>query len=241
VLKLHPFLDFRIQNINDQHLTKKVLYDKRIREVDKVSRNSQLWVSTAQLWDDYHERKNDPNFKVDKFINSKDNFTYKAWHKYHRERFKKTGNNKYKYTDEKMVAAAITEAFLCNKEVVILTQDSDLSIILFQFRNNLIWLQASSQMPEDYTEPYLWETYYKLCEDYNSWYILERDKRYLSVLQFYKDNDIPIDFNRLAIECTQKRDITILFLEKNKRDINIFPKCYIEDILNKSGIVKRYI
>ena len=74
----------------------------------------------------------------------------RAWFKYHREREKRVANKTYLWTDEKLVASAITDCFAHSCISFILSTDWDPYVIIKQFTDNIIYQSVKAQI--DLTE-----------------------------------------------------------------------------------------
>lgn len=63
----------------------------------------------------------------------------KSWFKYHNNRERRLSANTYLWTDERILAGGVAEAFGDNRISVILTTDNDMFSIVKQLMDNLIW------------------------------------------------------------------------------------------------------
>jgi hypothetical protein len=71
--------------------------------------------------------------------NAECNKLRKSWFKYHREREQRVSAKSYLWTDEKLVASALTDGFAHNCVSIVLTTDWDPYVIIKQFVDNVIY------------------------------------------------------------------------------------------------------
>ena len=89
----------------------------------------------------------------------------KSWLEYHNKREKGIREKTYIWTDELLVASAITDAFANNCVAIVLTNDWDPNVVMKQFIDNVIAaiVDQRTQEPEQW-----WDLYEKRCGDYDS-------------------------------------------------------------------------
>ncbi len=139
---LCPDIYFAIRHIESLDLPLDEQLKKCILEVQRTSRESGLWardhfILRGEEYNSQWINEIGPNV-FNRTVLQKMRDAYKAWFKYHRERFTKIKKGTYKWADEKIVAYATTEALLKNKVSVILTADFDFNVIMKQLTDNLI-------------------------------------------------------------------------------------------------------
>lgn len=88
----------------------------------------------------------------------------KSWLEYHNKREKGLREKTYIWTDELLVASAITDAFTNNCVAIVLTNDWDPNVVMKQFIDNLIaaMVDRQTQEPEQW-----WQLYKNRCEEFD--------------------------------------------------------------------------
>lgn len=97
----------------------------------------------------------------------------KSWRDYHNKREGGLRDRTYLWTDEILVASAITDAFSNNCISIILTNDWDPNVVMKQFADNAI---AASIDEGGVDSEIWWQHYAERCQQFDS-YLLERRSR----------------------------------------------------------------
>ena len=162
-----------------------------------------------------------------------------SWYKYHRNRFKGLLRHNYRWTDEKIVATAATEAFVCRKRVIIVTQDSDFHAIFWQFSNNFVMFKLLRRIRDQQISPSeFWRQFSELCEAYNSFYlkmIEQRSQAAISELHAKNKGIHPVIVN---LRATTTKDIAVHYQARKIVDVFIYPEEMIQEFLNAAGIIR---
>ena len=97
----------------------------------------------------------------------------KSWLEYHSKREKGIRQKTYIWTDELLVASAITDAVANNCVAIVLTNDWDPNVVMKQFIDNLIAaiVDRQTQEPEKW-----WQLYEKRCIDFDGFLASRRQK-----------------------------------------------------------------
>lgn len=107
----------------------------------------------------------------------------KSWREYHNKRERGLRDATYLWTDELLVASAITDAFVNNCLAIILTNDWDPNVVMKQFLDNAI---AASVDRETEDVECWWQAYADRCRQFDS-YLHERHS---CIAESICDNDL---------------------------------------------------
>ena len=104
-----------------------------------------------------------------------------AWFKYHREREQRVKAKSYLWTDEKLVASAITNGLANHCVSVILTTDWDPYVIIKQFIDNIVYQSCKVKLGGDGTEEFD-ILYRERCSDVDEQNIKRRAIQSMAIL-----------------------------------------------------------
>lgn len=138
----HPYIARQLQTITNSPVGPQQKLKQMINEVRRVSHEGAIWKATYEHFTSedspFPDKTKKPRHRFYQTVLTNVPHLHKAWYKYHNKRIKQELAGDYRYTDEDLVAAAFTEALARRKRAIILTRDSDVDLISWQFENNLI-------------------------------------------------------------------------------------------------------
>jgi hypothetical protein len=155
-----------------------------------------------------------------------------SWHKYHRDRLKSEVKGTYRWTDERIVAAAVTESIFIGRRAIIITNDIDFNTIFFQLSNNLVRLHCQNQIYKSgIVVDDFWSFFTQECNRFNGdWNrILEERIPYGSkeVMDEYKEHGNV----GLLIKSAARGDVVVHYYSKNTANFFHFPPWLINSAL----------
>jgi len=147
-----PELRRYMQQLDAEQLPVAEKYDKALRLTQHVADHTFLWhrnycYLTGQPTG-FANREDIKKVKPHRFakaIRDQSRWLHDAYYKYHRTRFQGLRDGSYRWTDERLAAAAVTTAMAGTKLSVIHTEDLDFVIILKQATDNLILESCSRE------------------------------------------------------------------------------------------------
>jgi hypothetical protein len=153
---------------------------------------------------------------------------HKAWYKYHKKRIKQELTADYKYTDEDLVAAALTEALAGRKRTIILTRDLDINLIIWQFENNLILISCIQDLhpSEEMAPKEFWTEFTTRCQAFNNSRGMEITKRREAAEKSIAQKNKTTDPYALPLSITGRGDVVVFLYGHNylSSDPYIYPE-----------------
>lgn len=238
----HPYIASQLQRIAKSSIEPEQKLKQMISEVAQVSHKGAIWKASYEYFTSqtspFPDKTKKPRHRFYESVLSNIPLVHKAWYKYHNKRIKQELAGHYMYTDEDLVAAALTETLAGRKRAIILTRDPDLNIIVWQFENNLILgtcVQDLTPSAEIGLSKF-WAEFTSRCEAFNAAVRMEINKRLGEVLKSEGENSIENSKSTLFL-ITGRGDVLVLCHGEKYASFNayIYPKfitTYLGQVIN---------
>lgn len=228
----HPYLQQDIERILSLEITSKEKIRKCLDVVDQVSRRGAIWISDYNMIRESFQNKEIDQRYFYREIKKQRPLFVDSWHKYHRDRLKSELKGTYRWTDERIVAAAVTESIFLGKRAIIITNDIDFSTIFFQLYNNLTQLHCQNQIIKHGVDVDNFSAFFtQECNRVN-----EDRKRILEERMPNGSKEVIDDFKKhgyvgLLIKSAARGDVVVHYYSKNTADFFHFPPWLIKSAL----------
>jgi len=234
---LHPFLQAKVTEVLSQDLTIDEKYKRCMEAVDHVSRNGSIWRSDHHFFRDhpdvFGETQDIPAREFHREVKKNLPRAQKSWHKYHRARFEAELKMSYKWTEERIVAAAATEALLFAKRAIIMTNDSDFASVFFQFTNNLILSHCQDEAVRLGLKPNeFWPLFYNECARYSKECQSVQEER----LPLEKTIEAGKEAGLFGCLCQTSRvgDIIVYYVSQDGGEFHHYPQWLTQTVLRRT-------
>jgi hypothetical protein len=247
---LAPAMNRRISELDTLLLSPIEKYRRAAMLAQEVSEKTFLWhqnhcrmTGESDLYPSLAAARAEKPQRFVRTIRSQARPLHRAWFKYHRERFAALKDNAYRWTDERIVAAAVCIAMAERKISIIHTEDLDFVIVLWQMTDNMI-LESCNRDTEGYApadrKRAVTELYAERGRALEAWRKAEIIRREPSqevvdsICQRYHPDDAEFIYATMLCDYGD----VLIFHAKHKVGIHyLFPPSFCEDVLRRTGTI----